>query len=79
MQAQARRYVNHVRTMGMLEMAMWRGSRTIRMVNFALKAGSSKQGKAARAKVASNWVEASTLKKSKTKLVFGLFHMPALS
>lgn len=47
--------------MGMLDMAMWRGSRVIRMVKLALKAGSSKQGKANRAKVASNCVEAMTL------------------
>lgn len=49
-------------TLGMLDMEMWRGSRIIRMVKLALKAGSSKQGKAARAKVASNCVEARTLK-----------------
>lgn len=48
-------------TFGMLDMAMWRGSRIIRMVKLALKAGSSKQGKAARANVASNCVEARTL------------------
>lgn len=48
-------------TLGMLDMAMWRGSRITRMVKLALKAGSSKQGKAARAKVASNCVDARTL------------------
>lgn len=48
-------------TLGMLEMAMWRGSRLIRIVKLALKAGSSKQGKAPRAKVASNCVDARTL------------------
>lgn len=56
---------------------MWRGSRIICMVNFALKAGSSKQGKAARAKVASNWVDARTLKKA--NLVISWFHLQALS
>lgn len=42
-------------------MAMWRGSRMMLMVKLALKAGSSKQGKAARAKVASNCVDARNL------------------
>lgn len=45
----------------MLDTTMWRGSRIIFMVKLALKAGSSKQGKAARANVASNCVEARTL------------------
>lgn len=56
-------------TFGMLDMAMWRGSRIIRMVKLALKAGSSKQGKAARANVASNCVEARTLRRIKQMLM----------
>lgn len=52
-------------TLGMLEMAMWRGSRMIRMVKLALKAGSSKHGKAPRAKVASNCVDAMALSEVK--------------
>lgn len=39
----------------------------ILMVKLALKAGSSKQGKAARANVASNCVEARTLGKNNKK------------
>lgn len=54
-------------TLGMLEMAMWRGSRMIRMVKLALKAGSSKQGKAPRAKVASNCVDAMALRDRQVK------------
>lgn len=41
-------------TLGMLDMEMCLDSRRTRMVKLALNAGSSKQGKAARACVASN-------------------------
>ncbi len=45
----------------MLDMEMCLDSRRTRMVKLALNAGSSKQGKAARACVASNWVDANIL------------------
>lgn len=48
-------------TLGMFEMEMCLGSRRTRTEKLALKAGSSKQGKAARACVGSNWVDAKAL------------------
>lgn len=57
-------YSAYMCTLGMLDMASWRGSRMILIVKLALKAGSSKQGKAARANVASNCVDARPLEKT---------------
>lgn len=54
-----------VLTSGILEMARCRGSLLIFMEKFALKAGSSKQGKAILAAVGSNWVDARTLSHGK--------------
>lgn len=56
------RFYRYYSTLGMFERAICFASLRIRMEKFALKAGSSKQGKAARALVGSNCVEATTLK-----------------
>lgn len=54
-------------TSGILEMARCLGSLLILIKKLALKAGSSKQGKAILAAVGSNCVDASTLKFRKGK------------
>lgn len=50
----------------MLDMEMCLDSLWMRIVKLALNAGSSKQGKAARAWVASNWVDANILQNKST-------------